>query len=157
MSEHDSTPGDTSRRDFISRAAWASCAGAVGLSTAGALLLTNPSVLPDPDATIRLGAPTRYPLGSATVLADQKVVVVRQDEGLCVISLVCTHLGCIVTRHANGDYHCPCHGSKFDPAGKILEGPAPSPLPWLSVAPQPDGTIVCNPKRRVTPGTFYTV
>jgi ubiquinol-cytochrome c reductase iron-sulfur subunit len=43
----------------------------------------------------------------------------------------CTHLGCVPLGH-QGEYKgwfCPCHGSQFDPAGRIRQGPAPINLP----------------------------
>lgn len=52
---------------------------------------------------------------------------------------VCTHLGCIpkfepdkasVTPDWLGGYFCPCHGSKYDLAGRVFSGvPAPYNLP----------------------------
>ncbi len=54
---------------------------------------------------------------------------------------ICTHLGCIplfyptasaTTPVSNwpGGYFCPCHGSKYDPAGRVFSGvPAPYNLP----------------------------
>ena len=54
---------------------------------------------------------------------------------------ICTHLGCIplfyptpsaTTPVTNwpGGYFCPCHGSKYDPAGRVFSGvPAPYNLP----------------------------
>jgi ubiquinol-cytochrome c reductase iron-sulfur subunit len=45
---------------------------------------------------------------------------------------VCTHLGCVPLGAAEGEprgdyngYFCPCHGSHYDPAGRIRKGPAP--------------------------------
>lgn len=38
----------------------------------------------------------------------------------------CSHLGCkLVWNEAEGVYECPCHGSRFDQAGRRLSGPAP--------------------------------
>ena len=35
----------------------------------------------------------------------------------------CSHLGCALNL-IDGYYECPCHGSKFDKNGKIVDGPA---------------------------------
>ena len=54
-----------------------------------------------------------------------------------VVEGVCTHLGCAPIYHeeqtvelSHGGFFCPCHGSKFDIAGRVYKGvPAPSNLP----------------------------
>jgi ubiquinol-cytochrome c reductase iron-sulfur subunit len=61
---------------------------------------------------------------------------------LAVIVGICTHLGCSPTAklQANGDmganwtggFFCPCHGSKFDLAGRVFKG---SPAPINLVVP----------------------
>jgi Rieske Fe-S protein len=59
-----------------------------------------------------------------------KVAVYRDEAGtLHERSAVCGHLGCIV--HWNPTektWDCPCHGSRFDKLGKVLNGPANSDL-----------------------------
>lgn len=44
-----------------------------------------------------------------------------------VLSLSCTHAGCIVEWQQSG-FQCPCHGSAFDKNGCVLNGPAQVPL-----------------------------
>lgn len=61
---------------------------------------------------------------------DSARVKKDHDEWLVVIG-ICTHLGCIPLAH-QGDYDgwfCPCHGSQYDSAGRIRQGPAPLNLP----------------------------
>ena len=48
---------------------------------------------------------------------------------------VCTHLGCVPlgigegeNRGPFGGYFCPCHGSEYDTAARIRQGPAPKNL-----------------------------
>ncbi|MEM7562059.1 MAG: ubiquinol-cytochrome c reductase iron-sulfur subunit [Pseudomonadota bacterium] len=59
----------------------------------------------------------------------------RKPEFL-VIEGICTHLGCSptyqpeITTDFQGGFFCPCHGSKFDFAGRVYQGvPAPTNLP----------------------------
>jgi glycine/D-amino acid oxidase-like deaminating enzyme/nitrite reductase/ring-hydroxylating ferredoxin subunit len=72
------------------------------------------------------------PPGCGAVVRDglTKIAVYRDpDGGLHARSAVCPHLSCIV--HWNPgeqSWDCPCHGSRFDPYGKVLNGPAMSDL-----------------------------
>ena len=52
------------------------------------------------------------------------------EQWLVVVG-ICTHLGCIPLPHqGNFDgWFCPCHGSQYDSAGRIRQGPAPLNLP----------------------------
>lgn len=55
-----------------------------------------------------------------------KIAVYRDEEGkLHERSAVCVHLGCIVGWNTNEKtWDCPCHGSRFNYDGKVLQGPA---------------------------------
>jgi glycine/D-amino acid oxidase-like deaminating enzyme/nitrite reductase/ring-hydroxylating ferredoxin subunit len=54
----------------------------------------------------------------------------RDDDGRIVaVSLTCTHLGCTVRWNAaERSWDCPCHASRFDRYGAVLEGPATESL-----------------------------
>ncbi len=64
------------------------------------------------------------------------------EPGLLVVEGVCTHLGCAPNYRPDvgaadlggndwyGGFFCPCHGSKYDIAGRVYSGvPAPANLP----------------------------
>jgi len=55
-----------------------------------------------------------------------KIAAFRDDDGtLHERSAVCTHLKCIVGWNtAEKSWDCPCHGSRFDAYGKVVNGPA---------------------------------
>src|SRR5206468_2655555 len=62
-----------------------------------------------------------------------KAAVYRDGQGaLHACSAVCRHLGCIVRwNDSEKTWDCPCHGSRFDPYGRVVNGPANSDLPAL--------------------------
>ena len=66
--------------------------------------------------------------GQAAVegVAPNQVAGYRDEAGrLHAISATCTHLGCIVAwNEAERSWDCPCRGSRFDPDGRALHGPA---------------------------------
>jgi len=72
------------------------------------------------------------PSGEARVLRDglAKTGVYRDEQGgLHAVSMRCTHLGCLLRFNAaERSWDCPCHGSRFDVDGAVLEGPAVDPL-----------------------------
>lgn len=55
-----------------------------------------------------------------------KVGVYRDSLGtLHAVSPICTHMRCVVRwNNAETSWDCPCHGSRFDPDGHVLQGPA---------------------------------
>ncbi len=73
-----------------------------------------------------------------STLRDPQTLAERTKTGKdnWLITLgVCTHLGCIPLGIHEGDnrgpfggYFCPCHGSAYDTAARIRQGPAPKNL-----------------------------
>jgi glycine/D-amino acid oxidase-like deaminating enzyme/nitrite reductase/ring-hydroxylating ferredoxin subunit len=70
--------------------------------------------------------------GNGAVIAEsgRKVAVYRDERGdVHKRSAVCPHLGCIVRWNpAASTWDCPCHGSRFDKLGAVMNGPSPSDL-----------------------------
>jgi Rieske Fe-S protein len=68
--------------------------------------------------------------GDIVSSAGRKVAGYRdRDGGLHAVSTRCTHLYCQVRwNQAEETWDCPCHGSRFDPDGDVLAGPAVRPL-----------------------------
>src|SRR5438132_2731181 len=60
-----------------------------------------------------------------------KLAIYRDDDGtIHSMSAVCVHLGCIVMWNAaEKTWDCPCHGSRYDAVGGVINGPANSDLP----------------------------
>ena len=145
-----------SRRDFLGMAASWAAAAAMGLASIGLIKFPMPALFPDISKLFRIGKAEDYPIGAEKVFEDKKFVVRRDTEGLYAISLICTHLGCVVSKQAN-KFACPCHGSKFDAVGKVTVGPAPKPLPWLKIFQLPDGKLVVNAMKQVPMGTKFMI
>ncbi|MET8771344.1 FAD-dependent oxidoreductase [Streptomyces sp. NPDC004658] len=68
--------------------------------------------------------------GALVRSGSERLAVHRDDEGvLHAVSARCTHLGCLVSfNRAERAWECPCHGSRFDVDGRVLQGPAVTPL-----------------------------
>jgi glycine/D-amino acid oxidase-like deaminating enzyme/nitrite reductase/ring-hydroxylating ferredoxin subunit len=66
--------------------------------------------------------------GEAAILVEGtgRVGVYRDDDGAVhAVSPVCTHMGCTVTWNtAELTWDCPCHGSRFNCDGEVIQGPA---------------------------------
>lgn len=76
------------------------------------------------------------PVGSAKqiIYDGSPSIVLNHKEGIIALSLVCTHLGCIVKwDEQQQNFQCPCHEGFFDKTGKVISGPPPAPLEQLTV------------------------
>ncbi len=143
------------RRDFLGLAAVWTAIGTCVAAVIGALRLPMPAVFPESNSRVKLGPPDQFKPGSATHRPELSAWVFRDEQGLFAISAVCTHLGCIAAREADGGFNCPCHGSTFTPEGKVLGGPAPKGLDWLAMSLSPDGQLVVDKVQTVKAGTRF--
>lgn len=77
------------------------------------------------------------PYGQGEVFRQgTQMIAAYKDEGgyAHLVSAACPHLGGIVSwNSAEKSWDCPCHGSRFDCYGKVIEGPAISDLKVLQM------------------------
>lgn len=141
------------RRSFLSQLGWTSFWTAVVGMVAGLARSMYPNVLYEPSRKFKVGFPADFAQGVVTPLPDERLFLANDGkEGFYAISGVCTHLGCVVSKTQEG-FFCPCHGSRFDSAGRVKAGPAPRPLPWYRVSLAPDGRLVVDENEEVKLGT----
>jgi len=147
----------SSRRRFLFVTGTSSIvAGAVGFLGATVRYLF-PNVLYEPPRRFPVGLPTDFPPGSATFLPAHRLYLFNTPEGFYSISSVCTHLGCNVQHITDDGFSCPCHGSRFDRNGLVVNGPAPRPLPWFGMNLSPRGELVVDKQQIVTPEYRFKV
>jgi len=128
------------RRDFLklARTGILTVSGLLGLG--GLIRFLGYQSQPPALTEFNLGLASDYSPGSQTLLQQVPAMLIRSEKGFTAISLVCTHLGCTVETKPDG-FTCPCHGSRFDPQGKVMRGPASKPLAPLRMEITPDGKL----------------
>jgi len=126
-------PEPVPRRDFLGLLSLWSAAAALLFGLLGSLRLPKAAVLSSPSKKFRVALPESLAPGEPYLPPGRSVALFRDGEGVYGISIVCTHLGCIV-KAAAGGFECPCHGSRFSADGAVTKGPAPRALPWLKVS-----------------------
>ncbi len=146
-----------SRRNLLKTAG---CAGAAALLISGlsgeagaasSKSRTYPQVKIANIRDLRAGRPVKfdYPLiGRKNILLDLGCTVesgVGPNKSIVAYSMFCSHLGCSVDMDwEKGEMICECHQSVYDPmrSGRVVEGPAPSNLPMVSLdVDSPTGDI----------------
>jgi cytochrome b6-f complex iron-sulfur subunit len=118
----------------------------------GSLLLTAPALfnacsndsadngntnIPSGGITIDLTDPAYSALKTVGGFAykDNIIVIRSTDTVYLALSKVCTHESCTVAYNASTmELPCPCHGSKFNSAGGVINGPAARPLKKYNVS-----------------------
>jgi len=68
-------------------------------------------------ATVGGAAQVQSPAGSFLVPRT------GQDT-FTAVTAICTHEACTITGLSGSTYVCPCHGSRFNSGGQVLNGPA---------------------------------
>jgi Rieske Fe-S protein len=72
--------------------------------------------------------------------------VIRKGDKLTALSSYCTHEKCKLKAEHDHSFYCRCHGSTFDPGGKVTEGPAKRNLPALQTTSEKGHLMVRVPE-----------
>jgi cytochrome b6-f complex iron-sulfur subunit len=165
MHRQGMTAGTPTRRTLLCSAAGCFALAACERAGASAVRAAPASVAPSsgppsaPPFASSLGSPSgagstaeRPPLArSAQVSAGSPLPVslpdgrpgflIRVSDDVVLLDGTCTHAACAVTWKATGKvFLCPCHLSRFDRAGRVVNPPATDPLPRIPVVER-DGSV----------------
>jgi Rieske Fe-S protein len=80
--------------------------------------------------------------GVYTRYHDLGFFIVRQGATLFVLSAICTHRKCKLAAEPDRSFYCKCHGSTFDSAGHVTQGPARRDLPVFSTTTNEQGQLL---------------
>lgn len=139
-----------SRRKFLERTG-----ASIVLATFGAAFFTScsstddadPAVPPTPPGNSSNGItisgntisinltlqPALNTSGNWLLIENARTLVANIDGAFIALTSVCTHSGCDKNwTFATNRFTCTCHGSVFDPTGRVLQGPATAPLAQFS-------------------------
>jgi cytochrome b6-f complex iron-sulfur subunit len=140
---------EQTRRQFCARTCQVASVAALGGVLAAALEScgggggpTSPSgsasALPTVSGTLA-GSTITVPVTGTALATAGTLALVRTSAGdvlvartgadsFVALSAGCTHQACEITGYAGQNFVCPCHGSRFDTSGRVVNGPATSAL-----------------------------
>jgi len=141
---------NVTRRRLLSFVGWSSFATFFGGITLASLRFFFPRILYEPLQEFVAGKPEDYQVGevSTRMLNEQRVWVVRNEQGIYTLVAICTHLGTPIWHPTEDRIKCPCHGSNFLRDGQNVAGPAPQPLFRAAISLDVTGKIVVDKGRK---------
>jgi cytochrome b6-f complex iron-sulfur subunit len=84
-------------------------------------------------------------VGTLVAVSGAPALIGRDDMGVYAMTSTCTHNCCTVSATGTGSgilIACPCHGSRFDKDGAVVQGPAEAPLVHFQIDMGSNGALV---------------
>jgi Rieske Fe-S protein len=96
----------------------------------------------DGPRVIDAGPATRFSAdGVYDSFREHGFFLVRKGDQLRALSSYCTHRKCKLVAEPDRSFYCKCHGSTFDPQGRVTKGPARRDLPSFTIATAAGGHL----------------
>ena len=117
------------RRAFLAKGAAAAAAAALaagcGNGVFGPPLPTHSAGgVPSGQLTIKVGDhPELATVGTLVQFGERAVKRISPTPSFFALSLICTHQGCDTSVTPNNIVECPCHHSRFNNDGTVINGP----------------------------------
>lgn len=129
------------RRTFLAKSALAAAAAALATGCGNGefgppLPSHGGTTRPSGSVTIKVSNfPGLQTVGTLVAVAVERAAVRQDASSFLALSTICTHQGCDADIDgARNEVACPCHGSRFDNQGNVVNGPAQSPLLQLQTS-----------------------
>jgi Rieske Fe-S protein len=125
----------------------------MGAAMAAALalpVLTNPrrAEAAAEEKWIATVKPEELPAGAFRLYRKNGFVLARVEDKIYALSTICTHQQCDVQpgldSATKGLLVCKCHGGRYDPLGKVVQGPPKLPLTQVAVRLNGEGILEVN-------------
>jgi Rieske Fe-S protein len=113
------------------------------LAAAPLLACNSVSGAPATFGDVAVGNVSATQVGTLSVVPNAPAILARDEQGLYAMTITCPHQGCDVSP-SGGMLECPCHGSRFDGNGNVLQGPANTGLVHYAVSLDAAGSITIN-------------
>ena len=144
-----------SRREFVVMSGTAAVAAAAGCGDGGSPTSSTPASTPAPSASsgpnelrVPLPAVGQTVGANGQLLTPLPLAITRlSDTTVAAVSRICTHEGCTVNLPVASllTLNCPCHGSRFQVTGQVVNGPAARPLASFATVIVGDQVVVTLP------------
>lgn len=126
------------RRAFLAKSALAAAAAAIVTGCGNGEFgppLPSSRGRPTGALTIKVSDfPGLQAVGTLVEVAPQRAAMRTAAATFIAMSMICTHQGCDTAVVSGTMVVCPCHGSRFDKNGDVIEGPADQPLARFQTA-----------------------
>ena len=109
---------------------------------------------------VSAGNASALAVGDVKAVPGSPVAIGRDAQGVYAMTLICTHEACDISQNgvvSSAGLLCNCHGSRFDPTGNVIVGPAQSPLQHYSVTADASGNLTIDGNTPVPASTRLAI